>query len=76
MLDYFCKIHHVFVFNYFVVCAVDFEIVEIVNECHVAQTEVENYGVIGIRWGFNFQTYKSFSALQIKQTTAFSLVIL
>ena len=56
MLDYFCKIHHVFVFNYFVVCAVDFEIVEIVNECHVAQTEVENYGVIDIRWGFNIQT--------------------
>ena len=62
MFDYFCIIHHVFVFHYFVFCAVDFDIVENVNERqrHVAQTEVVNNGVIDVGWDCNFQTKKCF----------------
>ena len=36
MFKYFCMIHNVSVFHYFVLCAVDFEVVENVNERHVA----------------------------------------
>ena len=56
MFDYFCIIHRVFVFHYFVLCAVDFEIVENVNERqrHVAPTEVVNGGEIDVGWGCNF----------------------
>ena len=56
MFDYFCIIHHVFVFHYSVVCVVDFEIVENVNECHLAQTAVVNDRVIDVGWDCNFQT--------------------
>ena len=43
-------------FHYFVLCAVDFEIVDNENERqrYVAQTEVVNDGVIDIGWDCNF----------------------
>ena len=63
-------------FHYFVFCVVDFEIVENVNECYVAQTKVVNDEVIDVGWECNFQKQESFLALYVKQTTVFPLAIL
>ena len=51
-------------FHYFVVCVVDFEIVESVNEWYIAQTEVVNNEVIDVEEFFGI-VYKTDDCISI-----------